>query len=134
MCDRLVYRNEQRFSNAKEDALMRKQAMKWTLSVLTVAVLFGLCGCRTTGDQASASAVKGEVRTGYQPIQSEQIYSVNYDAESQILTVVLYEDGVYDYEAVPPEVYEGLLKAKDRDQYYQNTVRGGYKGKKFTME
>jgi len=102
--------------------------------MLTFTVLFGVCGCRSTGGDAGLSAGGGEVATGYQPIQSELIYSVNYDAAAGMLTVVLYEDGVYDFADVPKEVYDGLLKAADRDQYYRDTIKSGFKGKKFTME
>ena len=114
---------------------MNQPSIRRIISMLAVAVLFGVCGCRTTQDQpASPAAAKGEVSTGYQPIQSELIYSVNYDASAQMLTVVLYEDGVYDYEAVPREVYDAFLKAKDRDQFYRDTLKAGYKGKKFSAE
>ena len=111
---------------------MNLLSIRWTLLMLATAVLFGVCGCRSTGGNAAAGG--REVTTGYQPIQSELIYSVNYDSAAQMLTVVLYEDGVYDYADVPKEVYDGLVKASDRDQYYRDTIRTGFKGKKFTMD
>lgn len=113
---------------------MNLSSIRWTLFMLSIAVLFGVCGCRSTGGAAAVSAGGGDVTTGYQPIQSELIYSVNYDAAASMLTVVLYEDGVYDYTDVPKDVYDGLLKASDRDQYYRETIKSGFKGKKFTME
>lgn len=112
---------------------MKQTSIRWFIPVLAAVAVFGLCGCGTPAPSGSVAG-GAEVTTGYQPIQSDLIYSVNYDAAGRLLTVVLYEDGVYDYADVPAEVYEGLLKAGDRDQYYSETIKKGYKGTKFTME
>lgn len=112
---------------------MKKLYIQRIPMVCAFVFLLGVCGCRTTENQAAVSAGSGEAHTGYQPIQSKEIYSVNYDAAAQVLTVVLYEDGAYDYAAVPKEVYDGLLNAEDRDQYYRDVLMKGYQGKKFSM-
>ena len=112
---------------------MKKPCIQRIPMVGVFILLLGVCGCRTTENQPAVAASPGEAHTGYQPIQSKEIYSVNYDVAAQVLTVVLYEDGAYDYAAVPKEVYDGLLKAEDRDQYYRDVLVKGYQGKKFSM-
>lgn len=101
--------------------------------VLVNALLFSGC-TTTTSTNAAAPSGSQEIATGYKPIQSELIYSVNYDEPTQTLTVVLYDEGVYDYENVPAAQYEALLKADDHDAYYKSNIAKKFKGKKFAMD
>jgi hypothetical protein len=116
--------------------------MSWknlTVCMLAFCVAILMGGCATSGSSggdsgASAMGSAREVSTGYQPIQSDLIYSVNYDQAGQVLTVVLYEDGVYDYSGVPEPVYRGLLDADDKDAYYEKSIQKKFAGKKFEMK
>jgi len=106
-------------------------------SAILIAVSFiMLSGCTTATSTQSSSTVSGgqEITTGYEPIQSELIYSINYDKAAKTLTVVLYDEGVYDFADVPDTVYDALLKADDHDTYYKEHIAKKYKGKKFIME
>ena len=114
---------------------------KWIV-ILGAALV--MCGCETTGKKApskvvasspSASApVQKEVSTGYQPIQSELIYSVNYEPDTKMMTVILYDEGAVDYAGVPAEIYAAFLAADDHDAYFTNKVQKKYKGTKFVKE
>lgn len=48
-----------------------------------------------------------------------------YDKETQELTIV-FPNGEYSFSGVPPDVYEGLLKAPSAGRYYNTRIRGVY--------
>ena len=61
------------------------------------------------------------------PVNSRNIASVGYDAESATLRVQFLKGSSYDYQGVPMEVYEGLLAAASKGDYFNNVIRkGGY--------
>lgn len=103
-------------------------------------VLFA-AGCTTiqqSQQQAPAQPVEvveeAVVSTGYQPIQSDNIYSAKYDEATQVLTIVFFEDGVYDYEAVPKQAYDAFIQADDKDGYFEEEIKDMYTGTKFSMD
>jgi KTSC domain len=59
-------------------------------------------------------------------VSSSSVASVGYDSKTQILEIEFHSGSVYDYEEVPPEVYQGLMKASSKGRYFANEIRGQY--------
>lgn len=49
--------------------------------------------------------------------------SVRYDAETRILEVEFHAGGLCEYHDVPLVVYESLLTAASRDEYFDKHIR-----------
>ena len=60
-------------------------------------------------------------------VRSEMIYAVGYDAEAHTLDVIFYRTGVYRYLGVPPEVYDGLLRAESKGRYMRSAIIGKFR-------
>ena len=55
-------------------------------------------------------------------VESSMIHAVGYDAETQTLEVVFNSGGIYHYEDVPPEEYEGLMDAESKGRYMRANI------------
>lgn len=64
------------------------------------------------------------------PVQSGHLVSVGYGQSSRTLEVEFKDGSVYHYFKVPPEVYEGLMKASSKGKYLANRVKDIYPYKK----
>lgn len=112
----------------------------WISGAVLGMSLLVLTGCTTTQPVAQqqqkqqGAASEEVVATGYQPIQSELIYSAKYDEPSNVLTIVFFEDGVYDFEDVPADVYAAFIQSEDRDVYFTENIKPSFTGKKFSMD
>lgn len=49
---------------------------------------------------------------GLVPVQSTSLAAIGYDAPTRTLRVAFRSGGLYDYDEVPREVYEGLLASQ----------------------
>jgi hypothetical protein len=87
-------------------------------------------GCGKTTSPGSMPA-DTDSPGGYQKINSDAIYSVKYDEPIQTLTVVTFEEGVFDYEGVPKKVFEGFMAADDKDGFWQQKIKDKFKAIKF---
>ncbi|WAL59626.1 KTSC domain-containing protein [Thermocoleostomius sinensis] len=61
-----------------------------------------------------------------QPVNSDQIYAIGYDAAIERLVVVFQNHRIYQFFDVPATVYHELLRAGSKDQYIQTSVVGQY--------
>jgi hypothetical protein len=59
-------------------------------------------------------------------VESSMIHAVGYDPEKHILEVVFNTGRTYQYADVPPEVYEGMLKAESKGRYFLANIRDVY--------
>ncbi|USZ69999.1 KTSC domain-containing protein (plasmid) [Halorussus salilacus] len=64
-----------------------------------------------------------ETRT---PVASSSIRSVGYDSDGETLEIEFQSGGIYRYDDVPRETYEGLLGARSHGSYFHENVRGQY--------
>ena len=56
------------------------------------------------------------------PVASSMIAAAGYDSKNQIL-IVLYNTGkAYDYFNVPPEEFQGLMKADSKGKYMNTRI------------
>ena len=59
-------------------------------------------------------------------VSSSSVASVGYDPKTQTLEIEFQSGSVYDYEEVPPEVFQGLMEAPSKGRYFANEIRGQY--------
>ena len=61
------------------------------------------------------------------PIQSSNLASVGYDAGTGTMELEFHSGRVYQYFDVPPAVYQGLLAAESKGQYFHDNIKGVYR-------
>jgi len=57
---------------------------------------------------------------------SDSGWSAGYDKDSQELVITFPNGRSYSYSGVPPDIYEGLTKAKSAGKYFNEMIRGVY--------
>jgi hypothetical protein len=62
-----------------------------------------------------------------QPVISSNISAIDYDPDTQTLTIEFRSGGTYEYYDVEEQVYDGLRSAGSHGQYFQNNIRGHYR-------
>ena len=60
------------------------------------------------------------------PVESSAIASVGDDRATAVLEIEFTSGEVYEYFAVPPSVYDGLIAAESAGRYFQARVREVY--------
>jgi hypothetical protein len=61
------------------------------------------------------------------PVSSSNLASVGYDYETATLRIHFLNGGMYDYQGVSSDVYDGLLAAGSKGQYFDQFIKkGGY--------
>jgi hypothetical protein len=61
------------------------------------------------------------------PVQSSNLASVGYDADSATLEVEFHHGGVYQYFGVPLDTYNSLMLAGSKGSYFDQAVKkAGY--------
>lgn len=59
-------------------------------------------------------------------VESSMIHAIGYDEEKRLLEIVFNSGRTYQYEDVPPEVYQGLLNAESKGRYFLGHIRDRY--------
>jgi hypothetical protein len=60
-------------------------------------------------------------------VSSSNIAAVGYDFDSATLRIQFLHGGVYDYQGVSSEVYDELMAAGSKGQYFDKFIKkGGY--------
>jgi len=60
------------------------------------------------------------------PVDSSNIGSVGYDEDEEMLEVEFLNGTIYEYEGVPREVYEELMRASSHGSYFYWSIRMEY--------
>lgn len=61
------------------------------------------------------------------PVQSSDLASVGYDAETLTLEVEFNSGSIYQYSGVPLDIYEGLMSAGSKGRFFNQFIKkGGY--------
>lgn len=60
------------------------------------------------------------------PIQSVDILSVGYDAETQVLEVALKDGSIYRFVEVSNTVYTLFMSAQDKSAYFKANIMDKY--------
>lgn len=62
-----------------------------------------------------------------QPVSSSNLAAIGYDYDTAVLRIEFLKGGLYEYQGVPSEVYEGFMSASSKGTYFdQNIKKGGY--------
>lgn len=59
-------------------------------------------------------------------LNSSNLASADYDAETRALTIVFKGGGVYTYADVDESVYQGLLSSQSPGGYFATNIKGVY--------
>lgn len=61
------------------------------------------------------------------PVSSSNLVAIGYDYEIAVMHIEFLKSGTYAYQGVPAEVYESLLSAGSKGQYFDQFIKkGGY--------
>jgi len=61
------------------------------------------------------------------PVKSSNLASVGYESSSSTLEIEFHGGGIYQYDGVPQEIYDGLLSADSKGKYFHRNIKnGGY--------
>jgi KTSC domain len=63
------------------------------------------------------------------PVQSSNLRSIGYEAETELLEVEFRTGGLYEYSGVPPEVHAALMSAQSHGSYFSREIRNRYPGR-----
>ncbi len=63
-------------------------------------------------------------------VESSNLASVGYDAQTQTLEVEFNHGGVYQYFDVPESEYEALMSASSHGSYFSANIRNDYEYQK----
>jgi len=65
------------------------------------------------------------------PVSSSNLAAVGYDENTATLRIEFLKGGASDYYDVPSTVYEGLVEAGSKGQYFDQFIKkGGYRYQK----
>jgi hypothetical protein len=59
-------------------------------------------------------------------VNSSNVSSVGYDADSQTLEIEFNNGGVYQYSGVPESVYQGMMGADSKGKYFHANIKNTY--------
>lgn len=85
------------------------------------------CG---VGPVALEQAEKGGMSMRGTTLKSN-LRSVRYDAETMILEVEFHAGGLCEYQEVPLTVYQALMAAASRDEYFEKNIRRRFRHRHF---
>ena len=60
------------------------------------------------------------------PIESSNIQSAGYSPAEHRLQIEFKSGGVYDYEDVPPKVYEEFTEAPSKGRFFAQNIKGHF--------
>lgn len=58
-------------------------------------------------------------------VTSTDLSAVGYDYDNAILRVEFLKGGLYDYQQVPVELYQGLLEAVSKGKFFSQFIKNG---------
>jgi KTSC domain len=61
-----------------------------------------------------------------QPVSSGTVKSIGYDKQSKELEIEFASGGIYSYQGVPLDVYEGLMRAESKGHFFAVGIRANY--------
>lgn len=59
-------------------------------------------------------------------VESSNLLSVGYDQATATLEIAFHSGSVYQYTNVPLEIYQELMQASSKGQYFNHEIKGGY--------
>lgn len=63
-------------------------------------------------------------------VQSSHIGSIDYNAQTFVLTIKFSNGATYEYSGVPQSIYTGLNLAPSKGEYFAKYIKNKFKSKK----
>lgn len=63
-------------------------------------------------------------------VVSSNLNSVGYDPNTKILEIEFHDGGIYQYNNVPPHIYDGLMSASSKGSYHHSHIKNSYSYRK----
>lgn len=60
------------------------------------------------------------------PVSSSNLSSVGYNEDERILEIEFNGGRVYQYFAVPPRIYDGLMGASSHGKYFHRNIKDNF--------
>lgn len=60
------------------------------------------------------------------PVKSSNLRTVGYDPTTRTLEIEFKSGGIYQYNGVTPQVYDGLMNAASHGEYFAQSIRDRY--------
>lgn len=57
------------------------------------------------------------------PVSSTNLFAIGYNLETAALRVQFLNGGIYEYQGVPQELYDGLLAASSKGQFLNEHIK-----------
>jgi hypothetical protein len=90
----------------------------------SMAVLLGVPAASADDERVEISALP--VRIKRQAVDSTNLASAGYDHDARVLEIEFKSGAVYRYLAVPPAVFEELMRAASKGRFFSREIRGKY--------
>jgi KTSC domain len=87
------------------------------------------------GNSPSQTAAKDDplaTAVRHEPVESRNIASIGYDAESCVLEIQFHSGGRYRYFAVPPAIFAGMRRAESKGRYFNENIRNRFAYRRLT--
>lgn len=68
------------------------------------------------------------------PVESSNLDSIGYNAETRVLAVLFKSGALHHYQDVPPDLWADFWDSLSKGQFYSMNVRGKFTGDKLTGE
>ncbi len=59
-------------------------------------------------------------------VESTMFHAIGYDPDLRVLEVIFNSGGIYLYRDVPADVYDHLMSAESKGEYFHEVVRDRY--------
>jgi hypothetical protein len=66
-------------------------------------------------------------------IVSNNLRSVGYDAQHQVLEIQFHAGGIYQYHEVPVKVYNELMTASSKGSYFERNIKHKYQERRMLI-
>lgn len=66
-------------------------------------------------------------------IVSNNLRSVGYDAQQQVLEIEFHAGGIYQYQGVPVKVYNELMTAPSKRSYFERNIKHKYQERRMLI-
>jgi hypothetical protein len=60
------------------------------------------------------------------PIESKNIKSIGYNANTRTLRIEFKQGSFYDYAGVPPEIFQQIMVAESKGKFFRAEIKGRY--------
>ena len=68
------------------------------------------------------------------PVVSKNILSIGYNANTRTMRIEFKKNVLYDYSAIPPELFQGMMAAESKGGFFNDNFRNKFEFHKIERE